>query len=175
LKQKEDHKNWDKLFKKAYKYFPKVKSYIKANSGSRQDAEDVFQKALLLLHEKHVSGDFELSSSPETFLFGAAKNYWMNELRKRKNRAKASLHDVNPIDTDKEEKELKIDFALKAIQGLGEKCRQILEMFYLHKKSMTDIMEFLNMKSQNAAKTQKYKCLTQARNAAMNAYKKSQS
>jgi hypothetical protein len=38
--------------KQLFKYFPVVKKYIRAHSGSKMEAEDVFQEALLIYPDK---------------------------------------------------------------------------------------------------------------------------
>src|SRR5688572_1434850 len=72
-------------FQLLYKfYFPSVASYIKQNTGSKQDAEDIFQEAILVLLQKVRQPDFVLTSALKTYLYAVAKNLWLKRLRERK-------------------------------------------------------------------------------------------
>jgi hypothetical protein len=49
---------------------------------------------------------------------------------------------------------------MKAAMGkIGEPCKSLLEAFYVHQKSMTEISSFFGYTNADNAKTQKYKCL----------------
>ena len=73
-----------KAIKELYKEFPKIKANICSSGGSRQDAEEVFNDALLLLIEKVQEDNFQLTSKLSSFLYGINRFLWMNELRKKK-------------------------------------------------------------------------------------------
>ena len=152
-----------------YEYFPIVKNYILKNSGLVSDAEDVFQESLIILYKKILNNSFQLNSKIETYVFGISKNLWFEELRKR-NKTNTNVLDINfEIDETiknhfKEEKQYqKIDSILK---NIGEKCKQILQLFYYKNKTMQEIAYKLNYKNVNTVKTQKYKCLERAKKMA---------
>jgi hypothetical protein len=46
---------------------------------------------------------------------------------------------------------------------LGEPCKSLIESFYMHDKSMQDIVEIYQYTNTDNAKTQKYKCLNRLR------------
>jgi hypothetical protein len=59
----------------------------------------------------------------------------------------------------------------RAMAGLGEPCKSLLESFYLQKKNMQDIaLEFGYTNSENA-KNQKYKCLVRLKKLFFSQYK----
>jgi DNA-directed RNA polymerase specialized sigma24 family protein len=51
----------------------------------------------------------------------------------------------------------------KALAGLGEPCKSLLEAFYLQKKNMNEIAGSFGYTNPENAKNQKYKCLMRLR------------
>lgn len=154
-----------------YEYFPVVKKFVLKNSGSESDAKDIFQESLIILYKKLLSNSFELNSKIETFIFGICKNLWFEELRKRNKRSLDVLSKnmefeetiKNHFEEEKQYKKLD-----SILQKLGEKCKQILLMFYYRNKTMKEIAQKLDYKNVNTVKTQKYKCLERAKKMAYN-------
>ena len=71
-----------------HQYFDGLCIYVEQNSGSHQDAEDIFQEVLVSFIELVKLDKFRGDSSVKTFLFSLNRNIWLNEL-KRKGRAQA--------------------------------------------------------------------------------------
>jgi hypothetical protein len=59
----------------------------------------------------------------------------------------------------------------KAILGLGEPCKTLLEAFYVQKKNMQEIASAFGYTNAENAKTQKYKCLLRLRKIFFSHYK----
>lgn len=59
----------------------------------------------------------------------------------------------------------------KAILGLGEPCKSLLEAFYLEKKNMQEIATIFGYTNAENAKTQKYKCLIRLKKIFFTHYK----
>lgn len=156
-----------RAFARLYAHFPKVRRLVRDNSGSSDDAKDVFQDALIIFHRKASSADFTLTSSISTFLFSVCRNLWREELRRR-NR---SLSRWDTEDLPEEEADITSllaregDFSLaeKALRTLGDKCLEVLTRFYIARESLLDIAHSLGFAGEGAAKTRKYKCLEEAR------------
>lgn len=154
--------------KKLYSYFPVVKKFVLKNSGTKQEAEDVFQDALIIFFNKAKRVEFELTSTINTYLFSVSRLIWMEELRK-KNKQLTTHGFIKEefYDNDQLQQEVETDAKLKKVQGavdkLGEKCRQLLEMFYHQKKSMKDIAKSLGFATEKVAKNQKYRCIEKAK------------
>lgn len=149
--------------KKLYGYFPVIKKHILKNSGSKQEAEDVFQDSLVILINRIRNGEFELNSSINTYLFSVAKFQWLAELRK-KNKMQEAFIDFNEgaeeVDIQSHiEEDNRIKTAQHAVEQIGDKCKQLLELFYFNKKSMIEIAQQLGFKTEKVAKNQKYRCI----------------
>ena len=53
--------------------------------------------------------------------------------------------------------------AQEAVMKLGQKCKELLELFYFKKLSMKEIAKKLGFASEKGAKNQKYRCIEKAK------------
>jgi RNA polymerase sigma factor (sigma-70 family) len=160
--------HYAKVSEKLYGYFPVIKKLILKNSGSREDAEDIYQEALIILIKKVQTSDFVLSSSLNTYLYSICRFLWSDRLKKKNKRIEVEFEkdqevfSGNELETlYKTESENKL--AEKAFQQLGEKCKQLLLLFYFKKQAMKEIALKLKFGSEKVAKNQKYRCLEKAK------------
>ena len=142
-----------------------MRRHILNNKGNKEEANDILQEALIILCRKVNDLDFVLTSSLDTYIFGIAKMLWRSELCK-KNHQTAWSEFANAGDNEIEvliNQENNYKLAEKALNSISDICIRILELFYIKKESMSSIAVALGHSSENAAKTQKYKCLEKAR------------
>ena len=161
----------EKAFRRLYKYYPKVEKHILINSGSKEEALDIFQDALVVLYQKVQTLNATSPIKIDGFLINTCKLLWSNELRKKKVRRgdDSGLGNLEFEDQINEqiEKEAKFQIVEKVIKDLGKKCREILEMFYFKSFSMDRIAKKFGYKTVKSAKVQKYKCMENARKMAL--------
>jgi len=141
-----------------------IQSLIINNSGSADDAKDIFQETMIVLYEKVRSGAFELNCLIKTYVYSVSRRLWLKRLQQMNRYAPAleNLKDTVPVDEEIEENErINNEFQVmeKAIGSLGEPCRSLLEAYYLEKKNMQDIALSFGYTNAENAKNQKYKCL----------------
>ncbi|MCF7566910.1 sigma-70 family RNA polymerase sigma factor [Sabulilitoribacter arenilitoris] len=153
----------EKAFKKLYRLYPKIEALILSKGGSKQDASDVFQEALIILNRNLEKSDFKLTSSFYTYLYSVSRFVWKDTQKKF---SKQELHNFNDKQIEYfhsvlEEK--KYQLAERAFLELGERCRQLLQLFYHKAMSFKDIAKVMQFKSEKIAKNQKYKCLTKVK------------
>ena len=156
----------ERAFKELYNYFPKVDALVLKSGGSKNDASDIFQEALILLFRKLQKSDFVLTSSVETYLYSVCRFMCYDQ-----NRANAKISDWNIELEESDEDEIALLFqeeekyklAETALQTLEEKCLEILKMFYHHGVKMVEIAKKMKFSSAKIAKNQKYKCLEKAK------------
>ena len=160
-----------KGFQKLYSYFPVIQKWLVANGCEKNQTQDIFQQALLVLCEKCQDPKFELSAKIETYLFSVSKFVWYNQARKYK---KESASDISEMELEASndldallEKESKLEYAFKALEHISKKCKAMLQLFYLRKKSMAELAKEFGFKSEKVAKNQKYKCLQYAKQKAL--------
>jgi RNA polymerase sigma factor, sigma-70 family len=138
---------------------------IKNYGCSADEAKDSYQNAIIILYENVVSGKLtELNSSAKTYLFAVGKNK-IRELKRHE--SKKEVFDQATELPAEEEQEVftpeAVQLALNSLEQLGEPCKSLLQEFYYHKSTMTQIMEKLGYKNEDTAKNQKYKCLVRLR------------
>lgn len=155
---------------KLYDHFPKIKSLIRLKGGSNDDARDVFQESLVIFCKKAADPAFELTSSIGTYLYSICWHLWKDALEKRKRNVPAEWEEVDHATSAdaqeylaKEEKFAHIDAVLTTI---GDKCRQIFQLYYFQKQSMVAIAQQMGFGSEQTAKNQKFKCLERAKELA---------
>lgn len=148
------------------KMYPMVRHYVKENSGTDEDAKDIFQEALITYYEKVVYDQLTLTSSLSTYLMGICKNLWRQELGKRAR--KTWLSDA-PIDEVGEEvmvdDEQPTATLMAFVEQLGETCRSLLVSFYYFGQRLEQIAEQHGYRSVRSATVQKFKCLERLRKA----------
>ena len=153
-----------------------VQSLIINNSGSADDAKDIFQEAMIVLYEKVRSGTFELNCLIKTYVYSVSRRLWLKRLQQMSRYAPAieNLQDTVPVEEELEENErINSEFHAmeKAISSLGEPCKSLLEAYYLERKSMQEIASFFGYTNAENAKNQKYKCLVRLKKIFFAQYK----
>ena len=153
-----------------------VQSLIINNSGSTDDAKDIFQEAMIVLYEKVRSGTFELNCLIKTYVYSVSRRLWLKRLQQMNRYVPAieNLQDTVPVEEEVEENErINSEFQTmeKAINSLGEPCKSLLEAYYLEKKSMQEIALFFGYTNAENAKNQKYKCLVRLKKIFFAQYK----
>jgi len=147
-----DESALDYLYKKNFKMMTKM---VINNSGSEDEAKDIYQEALIVFWQKAVSGNLVLSSKISTFIYSICQNLWRKELE-RKSKLSSEEKDSSVInDVDRRER---IEIINNCINQLGETCRKILNYYYFDNMSMNDIAEKMGFANADTAKTKKYKC-----------------
>ena len=150
-------------------HWPMVSHFVLQNSGSEDDAQDVYQEGVMVFYEKVRDGSLELSCQIKTYLYAVCRRLWLKRLTSRSRFGVRLLDDeeYGPyLNTGAEEAVLAAEeqdrrFATmsEALNHLGEPCRSLLEGFYLLNKSMQDLTAEFGYTNADNTKTQKYKCL----------------
>lgn len=153
----------EKAFKNLYKLYPRIEKLILSKGGKKEDALDVFQESLIILNRNLENTNFQLSSSFYTYLFAVSRFVW-NDFQKKNNKQvilDISSAEISIYNNVLEEKKYQI--AENAFKKLGERCQQLLQLFYSKAQSFKQIMRVMNFSSEKIAKNQKYKCLVKAK------------
>jgi RNA polymerase sigma factor (sigma-70 family) len=153
-----------------------VQSLIINNNGSADDAKDVFQEAMIVLYEKVRSGTFELNCLIKTYVYSVCRRLWLKRLQQlnRYSPAAENLDATVAVEDEIEEHEKRnAEFEMmdKAISGLGEPCKSLLEAYYLQKRTMLEIAANFGYTNADNAKNQKYKCLMRLKKIFFTHYK----
>ncbi|RYY88826.1 MAG: sigma-70 family RNA polymerase sigma factor [Chitinophagaceae bacterium] len=169
---RDDRKSIETIYREHYGM---VQALVINNSGSADDAKDIFQEALLVLYEKVKEGSFELHCQLKTYLYSVSRRLWLKRLVQQNRFVIGEAHgETVPVEEELESHEQRNhDFELmeKALGGLGEPCRSLLEAFYLQKKGMQEIAAAFGYTNADNAKNQKYKCLVRLKKLFFSQYK----
>ncbi len=147
-----DEKVLDHLYKKYYRMMTKV---VLSNSGTEEEAKDVYQEALLAFWQKASSGKLVLTSKISTYLYSICLNQWRKELDRK---SRLSLEEVDGEETQGHDAEERLRIVKECIDELGDVCKGVLTYYYFDGLGMQDIAEKMNFANTDTAKTKKYKC-----------------
>jgi RNA polymerase sigma factor (sigma-70 family) len=146
-------------------HYGMLEHYIIQNSGSVDDAADLIQEVMLVFVKLVSEGKFRGEASIKSFLYSICKNLWITELRKRKStdaRHQRYEGEKDQLDTDistQISKNENLKFVMDLFEKLGEKCKQVLTLFYFEELPMKEICEKLEFSSEQVLRNKKYKCL----------------
>jgi RNA polymerase sigma factor (sigma-70 family) len=169
---KNDKKAIETIYKENYNL---VQALVINNSGNSEDAKDIFQETMIVLYEKVQSGTFELNCQIKTFVYSVSRRLWLKRLMQQNRFHLSDGHEESvSVDEEMDEHEKRnTEFLMmeRAMNGLGEPCKSLLEAFYLQKKSMQDIAGSFGYTNSENAKNQKYKCLMRLKKLFFSQYK----
>lgn len=161
------HNRNDKVLIMLYKNLPVIKRMIVANGGNSEDAEDIFQEALVIVCTNVKKTDFVLTSKISTYIYSICRFMWKDELKKR-NKMIFSYTDTITDTIDETaitaiQREEQFKIAEDVVRSLGDRCKELLELFYSGKMKLKEIAQKMGYSSENTAKNQKYKCIEAAK------------
>lgn len=137
---------------------------ICSNSGTEQEAKDIYQEAVIAFYERAQQPGFTLTCKIKTYLYAVCRRLWLKRLAEKK-RFSINIPEAETFEgvdaevNEAEEKELNFKRMGESLHALGEPCRSIIQDFYIHDFSMEIISEKFGYTSADNAKNQKYKCL----------------
>lgn len=157
----------NQAFEQIYKdYYKMTATFVKNNSGTENDARDVFQEAMIALVKSIRKPTFKLTAKLSTYLFSIARQIWLYKIRQNKRLPLADLNETNDtfIELGEEDILLKKEFedtyllVEKYLQTMKDGCRTIIMDFYYKKFSLSIIAEKLGIQP-NSAKLKKHRCM----------------
>lgn len=155
----------DRALAALYKaHYSMIVRLVCANSGTEQEAKDVYQEAVIVLYEKIQSADFRLTCTVKTYLYAVCHRLWLKRLAEKKRYpvltgVTETFDGLEEAWQEIDEKERAFEQMRTSLLGLGEPCRTLIEDFYIHDLSMEAIRDKFGYTNADNAKNQKYKCL----------------
>ena len=153
-----EHKTLKAFYKKN---LPPITQYIIKNSGKPEDAEDVFQDAMVLVYQKLKQEDFKLTSDLSTFVYAVARNIWLSRLRRihkvtydSERISDQAILEANIV-ADIEEHE-KYSLFRKYFLKLSDQCQKVLGLFF-EGQSMKTIAKETGL-SEGHTRKKKFEC-----------------
>ncbi len=143
-------------------HYPIIEGYITHNQGSREQARDIFQDAMIIVYKRIKSNELELTCKFGTYLYAICKNIWMQERKKYLQRTQKlreqplEVNDPGPADDPLLQNHL-TDLFNKHFDALSKDCQKILSM-YFNNFSVEDIRAAMNYKDLHHTADRKYRC-----------------
>jgi RNA polymerase sigma factor (sigma-70 family) len=186
IKINEDHLGI--VYKKCKSYSIRFIQNLSQNSISVDEIEDIYHDAVIILYEKIISGNFELTSSIQTYLNSVCRFQLLNRFNKDKNRFEFQenfnsdndenqkfnpniVDELEPIEDENEIKFNAIEKALLKIKEAGGNCYELLTLFWYHKKSMSELTGIFGYTNEVNTRNQKMKCQKRLEKLAFNELK----
>lgn len=151
-----------RIIKKMYaENFTGVQRFILQNKGNKEDAEDIFQKALLQIAVRHKKEKIEITSSFNAYLFTICKNLWRRELNSYKTRV-TNAENIEPINEARENanalvEQKRQELFIEKLNEISDNCRKILSLFFA-KVSYADIVASTEYNSETVVRQRVFKC-----------------
>ncbi len=149
-------------------YYPGIEKFVRRNSGTVADAQDVFQETIIVLLDKVPKKDFILTSSIKTYITAVASNIWLKRLRDSKRftglQLDYELEDMTLAEWEqKEESKMQHNLVQRLFDRLTRHCVIFLTKTFLSGATREKLMDEMGYKNSHTFDNQKYKCLEQAR------------
>jgi len=145
-------------------FYSKINFFIKKNSGDDDDANDIFQEAIIIIYRKLKANELVLDCTFDTYLYSVCRFLWLKQLDKRKVEKEKikDNHDYNEdIYDDGLDKVADLNERYKLYQkhftNLGKDCQKVLQL-YFDKVPLKSIAQIMGFKSEKYAKKRKFKC-----------------
>lgn len=144
--------------------FSQVRQLIVNNAGSENDAEDIFQEAMIIIFKKSKEEEeFELTAAFNTYIYSISRLLWLKHLRDIKK------IEIDPLNRDHEEriefeepspvqdKDLRQAIYQRTLQLIPEDCQKILRLTGQDITSK-EIARQLGFRSENYVRKRRHFC-----------------
>ena len=145
-------------------FYSKINFFIKKNSGDDDDANDVFQEAIIIIFRKLKANELVLDCTFETYLYSVCRFLWLKQFEKRKvekEKIKDNHEYHDDIYDDGLERVVDLNERYRLYQkhftNLGKDCQKVLQL-YFDKVPLKNIAQIMGFKSEKYAKKRKFKC-----------------
>ncbi|MCD4788551.1 MAG: hypothetical protein K8R37_01015 [Bacteroidales bacterium] len=143
-------------------YFYQIRALIDQNFGTRDDAKDIFQDAILTIYQKLQKEKTTLNCSFNTYFYSVCRLLWLKQLEQRKLKKLYLEESGEFVELDE-----KITTVIEAndrykiyqdhFKKLSFNCQKILELF-LAGISVKEIARILRYRSGDYIKKRKHYC-----------------
>lgn len=162
--KKENNSAFGRLYRL---HFEMVSYFVTNNSGTADDAEDIFQDTMIVLLEKLRKDQFRLTASLKTYIMAISKNLWLKKLRTRYRKTEFTDFHTNTfceeINVAIEKEKTYWDRLQNFIQKISDHCKSLIHDIFFKEKAIEQIQVEYGYSTRHNAQNQKHKCLEQIR------------
>ena len=141
----------------------------RTHNCTKEEALDIYQYSILSFYENVVEGSFDSVNEAgiKTYLYSIGKNKLLNDSRRKmKVTYKDHIEDDELIELEVEVDFVKaqnIEKIRRALEEIGNPCKELLELFYFNNLSADEIAEVMEYKNSGTVRNLKYKCIQRIR------------
>lgn len=162
--KRENNSAFGRLYKE---HFSMVRYFVIRNSGTGNDAEDVFQDTMMILVRKLRQENFVLTASLKTYIMAIAKNIWLKQLNAKAVRQRETIlyNDAffASINQSIEQDRTYWDKLQTYLTRITHHCRGLIHDMFFRKKTIQQIQQEYGYSTKHNAQNQKHKCIEQIR------------
>ena len=181
IKQNQDYLG--EVYKRCKPYCIQYMRKMSSNKMNDYELSDIYQDAILVLYEKIVSNNFELTASLQTYLNSVCRFQLWNKYKidSKSSANELDIDDVNlkfnpsitdtldDIEDEKESQFIALEKALEAMKKAGGHCYELITLFWYHKKSMAELTQIFGYTNEVNTRNQKSRCQKRLEKIAYNA------
>jgi RNA polymerase sigma factor (sigma-70 family) len=130
------------------------------------DLIDIYQDAIIALHDNVVNGKFKhINSTLSTYLFSIGKFMIFKKLKANKKTdmlfdgITGQSHDLEDLEFYEGNPATDQQVVNASFEKLGDRCQQVLKLFYYDGLTLKEIQHYFNYDNYNVVKSQKSRCL----------------
>lgn len=144
----ERNEAFEHLYRRSYRAIEKM---VMSNSGSQDEAKDIFQDGVIGLLKLIRKPEFELKAHITTLMYSICRNLWLKKLRDSRGKEFKILDDeeqnIVAVDLESEIDPLEEDGKFEALRdqldSIGDICKKVILYFYYQKLSHKEIAELM--------------------------------
>lgn len=144
-------------------YSQKIQKYIRSKGANKEDAEDIFQEALLVFYKKAIEEPIDNDFNVGGFLMSIAQNKWYTQLR-RKEMMTRHHQEILHIE-EKVSKQYVYDYSkerenvmTQILSVVGENCHKLLSLVLYENLSLKEVAKQMGYSSEDVAKMTHHRC-----------------
>jgi RNA polymerase sigma factor (sigma-70 family) len=157
--KRRDNRTLEYIYQQCY---PMIQDLVIKRSGNYEDAQDIFQDAMVIIYNKVKRNELVLFCAFRTYLYSICKRLSMKYLEQKRRAGMVSRELPQPeeipaeqlVDAYEEEIE-KYNIFQQHLLELKEDARRLLKL-YMENYTFKEISTIMGYKSENYAKTRKY-------------------
>lgn len=142
-------------------FYPKVAAMIRNQGGREDDANDIFQEAIIIFYRKAKKGQLDSNYAVLPYLMSTCRLIWLKMLQNRQKDKEA----LPMVEDREEESPLYMEFLeskrkelfYEHFKKLSEECQKTLSAFFKG-MSFSQMADELGLSSEEFARRKKYLC-----------------
>ncbi|MFO7853161.1 MAG: RNA polymerase sigma factor [Bacteroidota bacterium] len=138
-------------------FFDTIKSHVLKNTGTEDDAYDIFQDALMVLFKKVQLNHLDENTDIRAYVFGVSRNLWYEHLRRKRKSVEMNEELVDDCDPSKLLDTPLEQIVQRSFLKLKTECQKVLNMA-IKGYEYSEIARKMKYKSEEYARRKKYLC-----------------